>query len=335
MSKSSSTKNSVRILPESLINKIAAGEVVERPASVVKELLENAIDAGATEVQVSIKNGGKDLISILDNGCGMNESDAQLAVERHATSKIIDEEDLFRIRTLGFRGEADMRFVDTINVTEDATIASKVKEYEKFLSSELDIAIGKTNTELDSRKKTVRLGEAAIGNLIADVMRDGVDADVGYANGGGIRGKKIYAPGTTITRRDILSEMPFGNVVVKLELTGAQIWDALENGLSQIENNAGRFPQVSGMSFTYNPKAKAGARVVSVKIGSQSLNKGRTYTMATNNYIAGGGDGYSVFKKAKVIIDASGATIMAGMVMDYIKAKGSVSPKVEGRIVAQ
>jgi len=106
MSKSSSTKNSVRILPESLINKIAAGEVVERPASVVKELLENAIDAGAIEIQVSIKNGGKDLISILDNGCGMNESDAQLAVERHATSKIIDEEDLFRIRTLGFRGEA-------------------------------------------------------------------------------------------------------------------------------------------------------------------------------------------------------------------------------------
>jgi len=106
MKKSSSTKNNVIILPESLINKIAAGEVVERPASVVKELLENAIDAGATEIQVSIKNGGKDLISILDNGCGMNESDAQLSVERHATSKIIDEEDLFRIRTLGFRGEA-------------------------------------------------------------------------------------------------------------------------------------------------------------------------------------------------------------------------------------
>jgi len=106
MNQSSSTENNVRILPESLINKIAAGEVVERPASVVKELLENAIDAGATEVQVSIKNGGKDLISILDNGSGMNVSDAQLAVERHATSKIIDEEDLFQIRTLGFRGEA-------------------------------------------------------------------------------------------------------------------------------------------------------------------------------------------------------------------------------------
>ena len=106
MPEPSSVKKSVRILPESLINKIAAGEVVERPASVVKELLENSIDAGATEIQVTVKNGGKDLISILDNGCGMNEADAQLAVERHATSKIIDENDLFRIQTLGFRGEA-------------------------------------------------------------------------------------------------------------------------------------------------------------------------------------------------------------------------------------
>ena len=106
MPETASTKKNVRILPESLINKIAAGEVVERPASVVKELLENSIDAGATDIHVTVKNGGKDLISILDNGCGMNETDAQLAVERHATSKIIDENDLFRIQTLGFRGEA-------------------------------------------------------------------------------------------------------------------------------------------------------------------------------------------------------------------------------------
>ena len=89
------------------------------------------------------------------------------------------------------------------------------------------------------------------------------------------------------------------------------------------------------MSFTYNPKAKAGSRVNSVKIGNKPLNKGRTYTMATNDYLAKGGDGYSVFKKGKVIIDASGATLMASMVMDYIKANRSVSPKVEGRIVAQ
>ena len=234
-----------------------------------------------------------------------------------------------------FSWEADMRFVDTKNVPEDRTIASKVKEYEKFLKTELDIVIGKTSTELDSRKKTVRTGEAAIGNLIADAMRDGVDADIAIANGGGIRAKKIYAPGTSITRRDMLTEMPFGNVVVKLRLTGAQIWDALENGVSQVENNAGRFPQVSGLSFTYKKGVSKGSRIVSVKIGGQNLNKNRSYTVATNNYAAGGGDGYSVFKKGTVLIDESGATLLAGMVMNYIKAKGSVSPKVEGRIVAQ
>ena len=234
-----------------------------------------------------------------------------------------------------FSWEADMRFVDTKNVPEDRTIALKIKKYDKFLSKELDIQIGKTNTELDSRKTTVRLGEAAIGNLIADAMRDGVNADIGFANGGGIRAGKIYTPGTIITRRDMLLEMPFGNVVVKLKLTGAQIWEALENGVSQVENIAGRFPQVSGVSFTYNPKAQAGSRVVSAKIGGQPLNKGRSYTVATNNYAAGGGDGYKVFKKGEVLINASGATLLAGMVMDYIKTKGSVSPKVEGRIVTQ
>ncbi|MDP6294472.1 MAG: 5'-nucleotidase C-terminal domain-containing protein, partial [SAR324 cluster bacterium] len=76
-------------------------------------------------------------------------------------------------------------------------------------------------------------------------------------------------------------------------------------------------------------------RVVSAKIGGKPLNKGRSYTVATNNYAAGGGDGFSVFKKGEVIIDASGATLLASMVMNYIKANGSVSPKVEGRIVAQ
>ena len=96
----------IRILPESLINKIAAGEVVERPFSVVKELMENAIDAGADRIFVTIGNGGKDSISVLDNGSGMSEGDAQLSVERHATSKIATNEDLENIDTMGFRGEA-------------------------------------------------------------------------------------------------------------------------------------------------------------------------------------------------------------------------------------
>jgi DNA mismatch repair protein MutL len=96
----------IRILPEILSNKIAAGEVVERPASVVKELVENAVDAGGTRIGVDIENGGRSLIRVSDNGHGMGHDDALLAIERYATSKILKDEDLYAIRTLGFRGEA-------------------------------------------------------------------------------------------------------------------------------------------------------------------------------------------------------------------------------------
>jgi DNA mismatch repair protein MutL len=96
----------IHLLPDSIANQIAAGEVVQRPASVVKELLENAIDAKATHIQVILKEAGRTLIQIIDNGSGMSETDARMCFERHATSKIRQSEDLFRIRTMGFRGEA-------------------------------------------------------------------------------------------------------------------------------------------------------------------------------------------------------------------------------------
>ena len=96
----------IKLLPDSVANQIAAGEVIQRPASAVKELMENSLDAGATQIDLIVKDAGKALIMVIDNGCGMSEIDARLCFERHATSKISKAEDLFSIRTMGFRGEA-------------------------------------------------------------------------------------------------------------------------------------------------------------------------------------------------------------------------------------
>src|SRR5688500_12136086 len=96
----------IQLLPDNIANQIAAGEVIQRPASAAKELLENAVDAGATSIQLIVNDAGKALIQVIDNGKGMSETDARMSFERHATSKINTIEDLFRIRTMGFRGEA-------------------------------------------------------------------------------------------------------------------------------------------------------------------------------------------------------------------------------------
>jgi len=100
------TDNLVQLLPDAIANQIAAGEVIQRPASVVKELVENAIDSGASEIELMVKDSGKTLIQVRDNGCGMSETDARMSLERHATSKLRSADDLFALRTMGFRGEA-------------------------------------------------------------------------------------------------------------------------------------------------------------------------------------------------------------------------------------
>lgn len=229
----------------------------------------------------------------------------------------------------------NFRIMDTAGVTPDPETQAKVEKYEADLSAELDVAVGTTTSELDSRRATVRGGEAAIGNLIADAMRAAVGADIAITNGGGIRGNTTYAPGAQITRRDILTELPFGNRTVLLEISGQAILDALENGVSQIENAAGRFPQVSGITVTYDPAQPAGSRIVSVTKDGQPLDPAATYKLATNDYMAGGGDGYTAFESGKPLLGTRDAKLMANDVMAYLQKAGTVDAKVEGRVTTK
>jgi 2',3'-cyclic-nucleotide 2'-phosphodiesterase (5'-nucleotidase family) len=225
------------------------------------------------------------------------------------------------------------RFIDTADAAPDAEVEARVASYEATLEGELGQPIGRTATELDSRNATVRGGEAAIGNLFADAVREGTKADVVLINGGGFRGGKVYPAGTQLTRRDILTELPFLNKAYVLELTGAQLMQALEQGFTGAENEVGRFPQVSGLKIRADVTRPVGQRVVSVAVNGAPLKPAATYRLATNDYLASGGDGYAAFKTAKVLKGEAEADLIANIVMAYIRAKGTVSVVLEGRIV--
>jgi len=146
----------IRILPDQVANKIAAGEVVERPASVVKELLENSLDAGATDLRIEVESGGRRLIRVVDDGCGMLRDDALLAFERHATSKLRDVKDLASIATLGFRGEA------LPSVASVSRLLLETRSAEETTGTRIEIAGG----------KMLRCEEAALGEGTAISVRD-------------------------------------------------------------------------------------------------------------------------------------------------------------------
>ncbi len=226
----------------------------------------------------------------------------------------------------------NFRFIDTFNVTPDPESQVLVDAFQAQLDESLNVEIGATAGVLDSRRNVVRGQEAAIGNLIADALRWATGADVALANGGGIRADRTYEAGTVLTRRDILTELPFGNATVLTELPGSQILAALENGVSRVEDGSGRFPQVSGMSYVYDPTAPAGARIAQVMVGDEALDLNKVYKLATNDFVLAGGDGYTALGGGKVLIDQGNGNLMANDVIDYIIANGGVQSVVEGRI---
>ena len=225
------------------------------------------------------------------------------------------------------------RVIDTADVTPDPEVAAVVARYEQQASAEMDVPLGVTAVALDSRTATVRTREAAIGNIVADAMRAAARADVAITNGGGIRGGKLYAANTPISRRDVLAELPFGNRVVTVEIDGRALKAAIENGLSQLPNPSGRFPQVSGLTIVADVSRPPGDRVLSIKVGDAALDPAKTYSVATNDFMARGGDDYTSFRDAKPVLPVADSPLVAYEVIDYIKSIGTIRTDGGGRIV--
>jgi 2',3'-cyclic-nucleotide 2'-phosphodiesterase (5'-nucleotidase family) len=216
----------------------------------------------------------------------------------------------------------------TSRVAPDPQVAALVKEHQGRLQARFSETIGRATVRLDGERGNVRSRETNLGNLIADVMREFARADVAVMNGGGIRGSFAEGP---ITLGDTFRVLAFDNTVVTFRLTGAQLREALEGGVSQIEQEGGRFPQVSGLTFVVERARPAGQRVSDVRVGGQPLDTARLYAVATNDFLAGGGDGYTVFRAGRDWRDTQ--VLLRDLFIEYIRRTATVSARTEGRIV--
>ncbi len=242
--------------------------------------------------------------------------------------------DLNVLKDKGTVESIDWRVIPvTSEIKDDARFAVLNRKYGALLK-ELARVVGRTTVELDARSAIGRRQETNVGNFIADAFRISTRSDVGLMNGGSIRADEIIRPGP-ITERDVLSILPFKNKVVKLELSGTVLRQALEHGVARSaeDTEPGRFPQVSGVTFTFDARKPAGSRIVDLKIAGKPLNENARYTLATSDYVAlDGGDGYEVLKQGRVLIPREQGKFDSDVLRAAIIARRTIAPKVEGRI---
>lgn len=244
--------------------------------------------------------------------------------------------------TVGFDANGD---ITNVLAGQPAEVAASV-EPDRGYEARIDVLkqplvalrsqkVGEAAVALNGARADVRSKETNLGNLISDAMLAKgrpAGAQVALMNGGSIRTSIDAGP---ITLGEVLEVQPFGNTIVLITLTGAQLKEALENGVSQVELTAGRFPQVAGMRYVWNRGAAVGSRIVSVQVadgkgGFANVDPNGTYRVVTNNFLLTGGDGYSVLTKGTSKYDTG--FIDADVTAEYIRAKSPITAAAEGRI---
>jgi len=304
-------------------------EMREEGAEVVIVMSHVANDLARNEIAPNV-----DGIDVIVGDDAAEQFDEAVEVDDTVLSFVGDEYDFLGEVTLEV-GDGGIQSYDrtVYDVSEEEVEPNEAVEavadfYRRQVDSEV---IGESTVALNCVGEDLRTGETNMGNLVADAIRADVGSDVVIQNGGGIRTGTLYPPGdiTDLLVRQIL---PFGNTTAELEVSGQILHDALENGVSQVESLEGRFPQVSGMEFAWDPDAEAGDRIdpADVTVGGEPLDVEATYTLGTNNFMADGGDGYGMLSGA-TRTDA-GETSLAQLVIDRIRERTPVAPETEGRI---
>ena len=255
-------------------------------------------------------------ISIVQTGCYGNNVGKEV-VEFVATST--------GAKIVGFRYNL---IPITDSLPEDPTIKALIAPYYDEVTKKMSVVIGEALVDLDGERSHVRTMETNLGDFIADWMRNISGTDIAITNSGGIRASIPKGP---ITVGSVYTTIPFDNLLVKLELTGAQVVTALENGYSMVETAQGRFSQISGIRVKVDLKKPAGSRVVEVLVNGKTIELDKVYTVAVLDFMAAGGDGYAVLKEAKSSKWITGNWMRDDLV-DYIIAHPQVNVTVDGRI---
>jgi len=234
--------------------------------------------------------------------------------------------------------------IKQIRLNEDEVVASIVDKYSKKVDALLQKVIGETETDLDG--KNSRLAETNFGDFVADIIRQTSGAQTAIINGGSIR---TSIKKGEIKVDDIYTALPFDNYIIAFALTGKQIRETLEYAISSIKEGAGRFPQVSGITFNYVRSGDSPPKIKDIFIAGMPMEPEKHYTVGTNDFLAAGGDGYKIFRdaintskdysvtggaiKGKCIIYNDPGRWLRDIVADYIKSRKKISPTTEARIV--
>ena len=215
-------------------------------------------------------------------------------------------------------------------VAEDEATAGRIEELAQPLAEVRNQVVAETTAPIEGDRTVCRHEECEMGNLVADASLERVrdqGIDVAIVNSGGLRASIDEGE---VTMGEVLTVLPFQNTLSTFQVSGQTLIDALENGASQMEEEAGRFAQVAGLSYTVDPSAEPGSRISDVTVGGEPIDPEATYGVVSNNYVRNGGDGYSMFVDAENAYDFG--PDLAEVVAEYLAEQGPYQPYTDGRI---
>ncbi|KAJ8414026.1 hypothetical protein AAFF_G00066240 [Aldrovandia affinis] len=277
------------------------------------------------DVRLAAEATGIDLIlGGHDHEYGVMEANGILIVKSGSEFRYLTKVDVFREPGAAFQYSTQKVPVER-RLKEDPSIKKIVKEYNKNVEHMLEEVLCQTEVDLDGRCSTVRRSECNLGNLITNAMLEATHADVALLNSGTLRSDCVHAAGL-LTMQDLLQILPMQDPVLVVEVTGQQLYEGLENSVRNYPALDGRFPQVAGIQFGFDPQGNPGCRVVeeTIKVQGQNLDKDRKYLVAMKEYLAKGKDGYTMFSNCHQMFDIESAQTLSTIVINHFESGKTV-----------